>query len=72
LEITEEMKPEEIFSVIEKALPNLSPKDENEEYLLKMVKNYEVLPDYDEQMKELFLWGANEKDFWKITTSYSS
>lgn len=72
LEITEEMKPEEIFSVIEKVLPNLSPKDENEEYLLKMVKNYEVLPDYDEQMKELFLWGANEKDFWKITTSYSS
>ena len=39
-------------------------------YLLKIVSVYQPLPDYDEQMKLLFCWGAGEKDLWMVQTSY--
>ncbi len=63
--IDETMKPDEMFAVIE-----LHPEDEREAYLLKIVSVYQPLPDYDEQMKLLFRWGAGEKDMWVVQTSY--
>ena len=35
-------------------LDTLEPKNEQEAYLIHMVKNYDPLPEYDEQMKQLF------------------
>ena len=64
------MPPEELFGKLSEQLDSLKPKDEKEEYLLGMLKNYEVLADYDDQMKELFAWGEQEPDLWSVTTDY--
>ena len=61
---------DEMFAVIEPAIKELHPEDEREAYLLKIVSVYQPLPDYDEQMKLLFRWGAGEQDLWKVQTSY--
>lgn len=67
-----DMKPEELMAHIQGKIDSLQPKDEKEEYLIKIVKDYEFLDDYNEQMVELFHWGENEKDVWQINTSYTS
>ena len=35
-----------------------------------MLKQYEPGEEYDDQMKELFLWGEQEPDLWQVTTSW--
>ncbi len=70
IDISENMKPDEMFAVIEPAIKELHPEDEREAYLLKIVSVYQPLPDYDEQMKLLFRWGSGEQDLWKVQTSY--
>ena len=38
---------------------------------MKLLSTYEPDADiYDEQMKELFRWGADEQDLWQVQTSY--
>ena len=70
LETSEDMQPFKMSEYILGQLDHLTPKDEKEEYLLTMLKNYEPLTDYDEQMKELFVWGEKEPDLWQVTTSW--
>lgn len=70
LDISGEMEPEALSVFILEQAESLTPKDEKEEYLLTMLKNYEPLTDYDEQMKELFVWGEKEPDLWQVTTSW--
>ena len=65
-----DMEPEALSEYLLSVVDTLSPKDEKEAYLIKMVKGYEPLPEHDEQMKELFRWGASEPDLLKVTTSY--
>ena len=51
-------------------LEQLQPANEQEAYLMKLLSTYEPDADiYDEQMKELFRWGADEKDLWQVQTS---
>ena len=70
LETSEDMQPFKMSEYILGQLDHLAPKDEKEEYLIKIVSTYEPLETYDEQMKELFRWGASEQDLWKVTTNY--
>lgn len=70
LDISEEMKPLELSESILGQLERLNPKDEKEDYLIKLVSTYEPLDSYDDQMKELFRWGAVEPDLWSVTTSF--
>lgn len=69
LDLTEEMAPQELLDYILGKLPSLKPKNPQEAYLVKLVKYYEPLEAYDQQMKQLFIWGAEEKDVWKVNTS---
>lgn len=69
--LTEDLNPDDMFAAIATAIPDLDPQDEREKYLLKLVKFYEPLPDYDAQMRLLFRWGAQEGDMWQLQTSYS-
>lgn len=64
--ITEDMEPETLFSVIKENVNKANPKDERENYLLKLVEFYKPLEVYDEQTKELFRWGANEDKLWQV------
>jgi hypothetical protein len=70
LDINENMKPDELFSVIESSLKTITPSDEKETYLIKMVSVYEPLPEYDDQMRLLFRWGAGESQLWQVQTTY--
>lgn len=64
--LSEDMKPEELFSAIKENSKNANPKDEKEAYLLKLVEFYKPLEVYDEQTKELFRWGENEDKLWQV------
>lgn len=71
IDVNENMEPKEMFSVIESKLDSITPGDEKETYLIKLVSVYETLDNYDDQMRLLFRWGAGEQDMWKIQTTYS-
>ena len=66
LDISEDMMPEELFSHIQDKLDTLESDDKREAYLLKLVSIYKPLENYDEQMKELFRWGASEEHMWEV------
>lgn len=71
LEISSDMEPETLSAYILERAESLTPKDEKEKYLLEILKNYEPSAEYDEQMKELFLWGEKEPDLWNVSTSWN-
>lgn len=71
LSISEEMEPAALTSEIKKQIEGLTSEDENISYLLKMVSVYEPMENYDDQMKELFLWGLHEEDLFLVMTSHS-
>lgn len=66
LDVNENMQPIELYESIQSKLEGLEPKDEKEEYLVKLLSIYTVTEDYNEQMKELFLMGANENQMWQV------
>ena len=66
---TPDMKPQELFDYIIAQLDNISPQNEQEEYLVKIIKLYEPLENYDQQMVELFKWGETEENLWQVNIS---
>ena len=69
LSAQEDMTPEVLFDYLKAHLGEVTPKDDNEKYMIQMLENYDPLEEYDEQMKELFRWGETEKDLWKVQTT---
>lgn len=67
VEISEDIKPEELLALLTEELPKLTPADEQEKYLFTMLADYRPGEEYDEQMKELFLWGKGEQYLWTVT-----
>lgn len=63
------MEPLELMEHLKNGFSRITPKDERERYLIKLVENYDPSPDYDEQMKELFAWGESEEDLWQLQTT---
>lgn len=70
LAVSADMKPEELSEAIISKAEDLTPEDEKEAYLITLIKRYEPLADYGEQMKELFAWGEQEPDLWQMETAY--
>ena len=71
VEVNEDMQPEALSEHILERLEQLQPANEQEAYLMGLLSTYEPGADiYDEQMKELFRWGADEQDLWQVQTSY--
>lgn len=66
LDLNEEMQPFDMLEQIQSKLPNLEPKDEHEAYLIKLATNFKPSEKLDEQMKELFRWGATEEKLWQV------
>lgn len=61
-----DMNPQELLEQIKTEFDTAKPKDEKEEYLLKLVKFYKPLEEYDNQMKELFYMGEHEERLWQM------
>lgn len=68
LDISEEMEPKPLFDTISEKLDSITASNENEEYLIHLVRFYRPLEEYDDQMKQLFKWGTTEEDMWQVDT----
>ena len=66
-EIPEDIKPEEMKTLLAEKLDSASPKNKQEEHLIFILKQYDPEKRYDEQMKELLLWGREETCLWQVS-----
>lgn len=66
IEIPDEIKPMELETLLKEKQGEISPKDEKEAWLLQMLSDYRPFEEYDEQMKELLLWGKKEEYLWTV------
>ena len=66
LDLNEEMQPQEMLTEIQANLDMLEPKNEQESYLIKLVSIFKPDEKVDDQMKELFRWGATEEKMWQV------
>lgn len=66
LDLNEDMQPLEMISVIHENLDRLSSENEKESYLIKLVSVFKPDEKLDNQMKELFRWGATEEKMWQV------
>lgn len=60
----DDIRPEELFAFVSPLLESYDPKNEKEDYLLKMLKGYKVQKDYDGQMAQLLQMGRKEEHMW--------
>ena len=67
VEISDDIKPIELGVLLHQEIEKTEPKDEQEKYLFSMLKDYKPTDEYDEQMKELLLWGKGEQYLWTVT-----
>ena len=56
----------EMLEGVQSKLDSLSPSNEQEAYLIKLARNFKPGENLDEQMKELFRWGATEEKLWQM------
>ncbi|MBE5889322.1 MAG: DUF3837 domain-containing protein [Lachnospiraceae bacterium] len=68
-DLSEDLEPVAMLEQIHAQQDTANPSNAQEEYLLKLVKNYKPLEDYNEQTKELFRWGETEEHLWKVNIS---
>lgn len=66
LDIADDIRPEELQELLAGELETLAPKEEKETYLFQLLSDYRPGEEYDEQMKELLLWGKREDRLWML------
>ena len=66
LDLHEDMQPFELLEGVQSKLDSLSPANPQEEHLIKLAGNFKPEETVDEQMKELFRWGATEEKLWQV------
>ena len=66
LEIPDDIQPVQLKELLEEKLKGVVPKDEKEAYLVKIILDFRPDVIYDEQMKELLLWGKKEERLWRM------
>lgn len=66
LDLNEEMEPLELLEAIQAQLDSLNANSPQEEHLIKMSRNFKPDDKKDEQMKQLFRWGATEEKLWQV------
>lgn len=68
LDISADMKPEELLEKVLSVIDTLTAQSEQEAYLLHIVKNYRLANEQDNDTAVLFAWGASEEHLWQIQT----
>lgn len=66
VEIPDDIQPAGLFQLLTEQLETLEAKDEKEGHLFQMIRDYKPGEGYDEQMKELLLWGKKEQYLWTV------
>ena len=67
-EIPEDIRPQELSELLVAELEKAVPKSEQEKHLIFVLKEYEPEERYDEQMKELLIWGKEETCPWQVSS----
>lgn len=67
IEIADDIKPLDLEQYMVEEVNKLEPKEEKEAWLFRMLVDYKPTEEYDDQMKEMLLWGKNEKYLWTVT-----
>ena len=65
-EIPDDIKPLELRELLDKNLDQIKKKKKKETYLIHILKEFRPDELYDEQMKELLLWGKGEQYLWSV------
>lgn len=58
------LKPKELSAFLQPLYESYEPRNEQESYLVKLLKEYKVPDEYDEQMAQLLQMGLQEKNIW--------
>ncbi len=58
----QEIRPKELHAFVMPLADTYEPKNEQESYLVKLLKEYKVSDEYDEQMMELLQMGMKEEE----------
>lgn len=66
IEVQEDIRPNELKEALQPELTKEFGGSDQEKYLKKLLSEYTPLEEYDEQMKELLLWGLEEEKLWKV------
>lgn len=66
LDLHEDMQPLELLESVQSKVDSLSPANSQEEHLIQMARNFKPDEGIDEQMKEMFRWGATEENMWQV------
>ncbi len=64
------MQPQALYDSLKEQTASLEPEDEREKYMLQMIKSFEPLEEYNDDMVYLFRWGETEPDLWQVNTGY--
>lgn len=68
-EIPEDILPEDLAALLADKLAEVRPEGAQAVYLVSILKEYTPESRYDEQMKELLIWGKTEKCLWQVSVS---
>lgn len=68
-DVPDEVLPEQLAELLAGALDNAAPNGPQETYLVSILKEFTPENRYDEQMKELLLWGKKETCPWQVSVS---
>jgi len=68
-EIPDDIMPEELAELLSKELVSVQTRNAQEAHLVSILKEYDPEKRYDEQMKELLLWGKEETCLWQVSIS---
>ena len=66
-EIADDVQPEELAALLADALNDVVPNGPQETYLVSILKEFTPEKRYDEQMKELLVWGKKETCPWQVS-----
>lgn len=69
-EIPDEVQPDELAEILAGTLASVVPNGAQETYLVSILKEYTPEERYDEQMKELLLWGKEETCLWQVSVTH--
>ena len=65
IELADVLEPMELSKQVHKLIEDFKTEDTREQHLVRMLKYYKPISDFDDQMKELFLLGTEEKNIWQ-------
>lgn len=67
--VKDDIKPLELFELLDNSIQDAAAKDERENYLFELLANFRPGEEYDSQMQELLRWGKEETQLWTVLVS---